>query len=264
MFYYLERWLAVYFAVNFNTYSLDYLATPQNLIAVVDGFQAIVISSNFDANIIARNQKPINTNILTPLRQSAKQYWNRLTDLSNSTIPFPYNLETGNPSTSSNFPYSILLEQRDAEHSFVDSNDHIYANRLTRYADILVPIDPTSYTVFKFKSPVRQTLQVETLPRPTQYRYPAYNKANYDLSAQKLFDNSYCFIQNTQNDRMDVTDSFAYDSLVTIPGFTYANSTMNFGIDYNTSAALWGSTIETVQVGETRGFYDLYTPLPTT
>lgn len=263
MFYYLERWLAVYFAVNFNTYSLDYLATPQNLIGIVDGFQAIGISSNFDANIIARNQKPINTNILAPLRQSAKQYWNRLTDLSNSTIPFPYNLETGNPSTSSNFPYSILLEQRDAEHSFVDSNEHIYANRLTRYADILVPIDPTSYTVFKFKSPVRQTLQVETLPRPTQYRYPAYNKANYDLSAQKLFDNSYCFIQNTQNDRMDVTDSFAYDSLLTIPGFTYANSTMNFGIDYNTSAALWGSTIETVQVGETRGFYELYTPLPT-
>jgi len=263
MFYFIEKWLAVYFGVNFNSYTLDYVANPTNLIPIVDAYQAIGISSNFDANVISRNTLPTSNDILTPLKQSAKQYWNRLTDLSNSTIPFPYNLETGNPSTSSNFPYSVLLEQRDAEHKFVDSNGYLYTNRLTRYADFLAPIDPTSYTVFRFKSPVRQTLQVETLPRPTGYRYPAYNTANYDLSAQKLFDNSYCFIQNAQNDRMDVSPNFAVKSLVTIPGFSYTYSTMNFGISYESSLAIWNSTNQTIQVGDTRGYFQMHTPLPT-
>jgi len=263
MFYFIEKWLAVYFGVNFNNYTLDYIATPTNPIPITDAYQAIGISSNFDANVIARNVLPTNTNILDPLRQSAKPYWNRLTDLPNSTISYPYNLETGNPSTSSNYPYSVLLEQRDGMHKFVDSNDYLYTNRLTRYADILVPLDPTSYTVFKFKSPVRQTLQVETLPRPTKFRYPAYNRANYDLSAQRLFDNSYCFIQNAQNSAMDVSPTFAARSLVTIPGFSYTYSTMNFGISYESSIAAWGSTSQTIQVGDTRGYFQMQTPLPT-
>lgn len=264
MFYFIEKWLAVYYGINFNSYTLNYLATPTNLIPIVDAYQALGISSNFDANVIARNQLPVNTSILTPLRQSATPYWNRLTDLSNSTIPYPYNLETGNPATSSNFPYSVLLQQRDGEHSFVDSNGYLYANRLTRYADILVPIEPACYTVFKFKSPVRQTLQVETLPRPTQFRYPAYNAVTYDLSAQKLFDNSYCFIENTNNDRMDVSPNFATKYLQTIPGFTHTYSTMNFGISYESSLAEWGSTIQTFQPGFTQSYFQMYTPLPTT
>ena len=263
MFYFIEKWLAVYFGVNFNTYTLDYIASPMNPIPITDAYQAIGISSNFDANVISRNILPINNNILNPLRQSAKQYWNRLKDLSNSTIPYPYNLETGNPATSSNYPYSVLLEQRDGLHKFVDSNDYLYTNRLTRYADVLVPLDPTSYTVFKFKSPVRQTLQVETLPRPTKFRYPAYNRANYDLSAQRLFDNSYCFIQNAQNSAMDVSPTFAARSLVTIPGFSYTFSTMNFGVSYESSLAAWGSTTQTIQVGDTRGYFQMRTPLPT-
>jgi hypothetical protein len=263
MFYFLQRWLAVYFGVNFNTFTLNYIASPDNPIPIRDGYQAIGISSNFDANVIARNIPPTDTNILEPLRQSAKPYWNRLYDLSNSTIPYPYNLETGNPNTSSNYPYSILLEQSDVQHKFVDSNDYLYANKLTHYADILVPLDPTSYTVFKFKSPVRQTLQVETLPRPTKFRYPAYNKIAYDLSSQKLFDNSYCFIENAQNSAMDVTSSFATRDLKTIPGFSYINSTVNFGISYESSLALWGSSNESIQVGDTRSFFQMQTPLPT-
>ena len=264
LFYFIEKWLAVYYGINFNSYTLDYLANPTNLVPIRPAYQAVGVSSNFDMNVISRNIEPIGTDILAPLKQSAKQYWNRMTDLSNSTIPFPYNLETGDPSTSSNFPYSVLLEQRDGEHSFVGSNGYLYANRLTHYSDILVPIDPASYTVFKFKSPVRQTLQVETLPRPTKFRYPAYNVANYDLSSQKLFDNSYAFLQDTRNDRMDVSPNFATRSLITIPGFSNINSTVNFGVSYDSSIAAWGSSMQTIQVGSTRGFFQIRTPLPTT
>lgn len=262
LFYFIQKWLAVYYAINFNSYTLDYVADPVNLLPLRNGFQAAGISSNFDLNVIARNVPPTSNDLISPLRQSAKAYWNRLTDLSNSTIPYPYNLETGNPNTSSNYPYSVFLGQRDGDNKMVDSNGYLYTNRLTRFSDFLTPIDATSYTVLQFKSPVRQTLQVETLPRPTKFRYPAYNVANYDLSAQKLFDNSYAFVQNTQNDRMDVSPTFARDSIVTIPGFSNIYSTVNFGINYQSSVSKWGSNYETIQVGDTRGFYQLRTPLP--
>jgi len=262
MFYTIEKWLAVYFGINFNTYSLDYVANPTNLLPLRDGYQAVGISSNFDSNVIARNLPVVSNNILAPLQESAKPYWNRMTSLPQPTIPFPYNLETGLASTSSNYPYSVLLEQQDRGHKFIDSNGYMYANQLTRYSDIVVPIDAAKYTVFKFKSPVRQTLQVETLPRPTQFRYPAYNTINYDLSAQNMFDNSYAFVENAQNYKMDVTSNFVKTSLVAIPGFSTFHTVSSFGNSYTSSLAAWGSTIQRVQVGDTRGFFQLHTPLP--
>ena len=263
LFYYIQRWLAVYFGLDFNTFTLDYVAQPANLLPLRDGYQAVGVSSNYDANVIARNVKPISTDLLAPLKVSAPTYWNRLTNLPESTMAFPYNLETSNASTSSNYPFSILLEQQDREHKFVDSNGYLYANRLTRYADIVVPLEATKYTIFKFKSPVRQTLAVETLPRPTQFRYPAYNAANYDLSAQTLFDNSYSFVQNAQNAKMDVSPTFATKNLMTIPGFSNLYSTQNFGISYESSLALWSSNLKIIQVGDTRAFFQMRAPMPT-
>lgn len=263
MFYTIEKWLAVYFGVNFNTYSLSYTANPTNLLPLRDGYQAVGVSSNFDMNVISRNLAVVYENALTPLQQSAKQYWNRLSNLPEPTIPYPYNLETGNQATSSNYPYRVLVEEQDREHKFVDSNGYMYANQLTRYSDILIPIDPAKYIVFKFKSPTRQTLQVETLPRPTQYRYPAYNVVNYDLSAQKLFDNSYSFIEYAQNYKMDVTSNFVKNSLVAIPGFSTFHTMSSFGNSYESSLSEWGTKIQKIQVGDTRGFFQLHTPLPT-
>lgn len=262
MFYTIEKWLAVYFGINFNTYSLGYVATPTNLLPLRDGYQAVGISSNFDSNLLSRDLTVTSNSILLPLQQSAQPYWNRLMTLPESTTPYPYNLETGDSNTSSNYPYSVLLEQQDREHKFVDSNGYLYANQLTRYADILVPIDPAKYTVFKFRSSVRQTLQIETLPRPTQYRYPAYNAINYDLSSQALFDNSYSFVENAQNYKMDVSPTFVKESLVAIPGFSTFHTTDNFGNSYESSIALWSNTFSKIQAGDTRSFFQLHTPLP--
>lgn len=262
MFYFIQRYLATVFGINFNSYDLNYIATPTFLLPIRDGSEAVGISSNYDAAVIARNLPPRSNDILTPLRQSAKQYWNRLQGLSGSSFAFPLNLETGNPTTSSNYPYSVLLEQQDRSHSFVDSNGYLYANQLTRYADIVTPIQPTQYTVFRFKSPVRQTLQVETLPRPTKFRYPAYNAIAYDVSSQVLFDNSYSFIQNSRNADMDVSPDFVTVSLQKIPGFSTASTTANFGVNYASSIALWGSNGILTQAGDTRAFFEFYTPYP--
>ena len=261
MFYTIQRWLAVYFGINFNTYSLDYVATPTYPLPLRDGYQAVGISSNFDSNVIYRNLPVRQTNLLAPLEQSAPQYWNRMTQLPEPTIPYPYNLETGNPATTSNYPYSVLLGQQDEFHKFVDVSGQLYANQMTRYADLVVPIDAAKYTVLRFKSPVRQTLQVETLPRPTEYRYPAYNTIAYDLSAQKIFDNSYCFVENTQNTKMDITAAFAQNSIVVVPGFSTTQQT-SFGNSYDESLTQWGSNVQKIQVGDTRRFYEITTPFP--
>ncbi len=262
LFYYIQQWLAVYFAVNFNTYDLNYIASPDQPIAIRNGFQATGISSNYDLAVLERNRPPVSTSILAPLQTSAKPYWNRLTSLPEPTFAFPLNLETGNPSTSSNYPYVTSLGQQDRFHKFVGDDGTLYTNPLTRATDIVVPVEPTKYTVFRFRSPVRQTLQVQTLPRPTAFRYPAYNTVAYDLSAQTLFDNSYAFIENAQNQKMDPAANFANRFLESTPGFTAAMSTSNFGVSYASSLAYWGSSNDYVQVGDTRRFYQLRTPLP--
>jgi len=260
MFYTIQRWLAVYFGINFNTYSLDYVATPTNPLPLRDGYQAVGISSNFDSNVIYRNLPVRQTNLLDPLHQSAPEYWNRMTNLPQPTIPYPYNLETGNPATTSNYPYSVLLGEQDEFHKFVDVSGNLYANQMTRYADLVLPLDAAKYTVLRFKSPVRQTLQVETLPRPTQYRYPAYNAITYDLSAQRVFDNSYSFIETAQNSKMDITAGFALNSMIVVPGFSTTQQT--FGASYESSLAQWGTSVPKIQVGDTRRFFELTTPFP--
>jgi len=269
MFYYIQKYLAIYFGIGFNSFALEYIANPANLLPIRDAYQATGISSNFDVNVLTGNVTPITNNIISSLRVDPPRFWNRLTNLPQTTYPFPLNLETGNPTTSSNYPYSILLDKQDRLHSMIDSTtNYIYANQLTRYADVIVPIQPTQYTVFKFRSPVRQTLEVQTLPRPTQYRYPAYNvfaeaQGIYDASHVAIFDNSYCFIENAQNAAMDVTADFATSNLQSIPGFSNANTTTNFGSSYQDSISLWNGNETSIYVGNTRVFYTFYAPYPT-
>ena len=263
MFYYIERWLAVWFGINFNTYTLNYVANPTNLLPIQNAYQGIGISSNFDLQVLSSEVPPIDTSILTPLQQSAKSYWNRLTGLPESTLAYPYNLDTGVPATSSNYVYNTVLNKQLLNQPLVDADDLIYNNKLTKSADIVVPLEATKYTVFRFKSPVRQTLQVETLPRPTQFRYPAYNAIAYDASQQAIFDNSYAFVQNAQNANMDVAANFSTTSMSFIPGYSSIASTANFGLSYASSLALWGSTASIVTVGATRTFFQFQTPYPT-
>lgn len=263
MFYYIERYLATIFGINFNTYTLNYIATPSNLVPIQNAIQARGVSSNFDLAVLSQTTPPIDSNILLSLRQDAPRYWNRLSNLPESTIAFPYNLETGNPATSSNYTYNLYLDQQVREFPFIDSNGYMYTNKITKSADIVVPLEATKYTVFRFKSAVRQTLEVETLPRPTKYRYPAYNAIAYDLSHQVLFDNSYSFVQNQQNLKLDITSSFSTTNILAIPGFSSVGvAASNFGNSYLSSLNLWGSSDVFVTVGSTSNYFQFQTPFP--
>lgn len=257
MFYYIQQYLATYFGIPFNTYDISYIANPEYTVPIRDATQAVGISSNYDLAALLRNQQPITQDILAPLQSNAPQYWNRIKNLPGSTVSFPYNLETGNPATSSNYPYSIALDKQDRDHKFIDATSTMYTNKLLRYTDVLLPLDATEYTVFQFNSPVRQTLQVATLPRPTKYRYPAYNTVAYSASTQQLFDNSYAFVTNAYNSNMDVQGI----TLGAIPGFsTLANS--NFAVNYSTATSFWSTSSVTNFIGNTRSFYTFQAPYP--
>ena len=255
MFYYLQRYLATYFGIPFNTYDISYLASPNFVVPIRDATGAANISSNYDAAVLARSTKPITTNILAQFQLDPPHYWPGYSNVPNRTLPI--NLETNDPVTSSNYPYDTVNGEQDRSRKFIDLSGHLYTNALTRYSDIVVPLNAAEYTVFEFKSPVRQTLQIEAIPRPTEYRYLGYNALNASVSNQQIFDNSYSFV-NTQPAALDwILENTVIE---TIPGY----STAPFGLSYLDGLALWGTTSITSYIGRTVHLFGFQTPKPDT
>lgn len=268
-----QQYIAIYFGISFNSFSFDYLLNPFLTLPIRDAYNAIGVNTNFNAT----NQSLTTSDILKNFRIGAPQYWNRMKNLSDNTIAYmnPV-LPTETPDKGINLnTWNLDLDDQDYTNQLVKTNvldpdnpnvttiGNFYTNRRTQYADLVIPIEAAKYTVFRFKSPVRQTLKVETIPRPTKYRYPLYNQQAYDISHQLIFDNSYCFIQNSGNVKMDVSSNeFNANYILPIPGFSTPSVTAPFGVSYASSLAYWGFKTYTLSVLETRQFYEFYTPYP--
>lgn len=272
-----QKYLALYFGVSYNTFSMDYLANPFLTLPLRDALNAVGVSYNLNDTLNNTNAvQEITQDILQKFRVPPKYYWNRMTDLSgtiaymNPVLPGESGAGTINLNT-----WNLALDDQDylnqiVQPNVLDSNNpnttpigNLYTNRRSQYADIILPIEAAKYTVLRFKSPVRQTLKVETLPRPTKYRYPLYNAQAYDLSHQMVFDNSYCFVENAANFKMDVsTTDFTSNDIMQIPGFSSPSVTDSFGLSYTSSLALWGARTDTLSILESRNFYEFYTPYP--
>lgn len=278
MFSFYQTYLAEYFGIAYNSFSLEYLANSLLTLPIRDAYNATGISYNLNdtLNNTATAQEAT-TDVLNFYKRDPLKYWNRMRQLSttvaymNPVLPGESGAKAINLNT-----WNLDLDDQDYLNPIVTSNvldpanpntttiGNLYVNRRTGCADIVIPIEAAKYTVLRFKSPVRQTLKVETLPRPTKYRYPLYNIQAYDLSHQQIFDNSYCFIENSANVRMDVSSNdFGIADILPIPGFSTPTTTNSFGISYASSLALWGGTTITLSVLEPRNFYEFYTPYPT-
>lgn len=273
-----EEFIARYFGIAYNSFSMEYLTNPFLTLPIRDALNAIGVSYNLNDTLNnTSGVKEVTEDILKKFRVAPPYYWNRMTGLSTTiaymTPSIPSDTDVNTISLNS---WNVELDDQDYVNQFVETNvidsnnpnttpiGYLYTNKRTAHADLIVPIDAAKYTVLRFKSPVRQTLKIETLPRPTKYRYPLYNQQTYDISYQQVFDNSYCFIENSANAKMDVSSNeFNPTNIFRIPGFTNPNTTDAFGVSYNTSLAYWGSTTNTLSIIETRKFYDFYTPYPT-
>ena len=200
MYSYLQKNFLSYFAVDYNQYSIDYYTHLDWLFFLQNGTNVIGLASN----LLSYEEKKIVTNtsnIISKLQQNPTHYWPRyqningittvnntvsMTNLSNSQfgdLNHPYIMETGEFYMSN---FSIKVQA-------IDTNGFLYSD-ITNSLNCIVPIEASKYTVFKFHSPVRQSIQVETLPRPLQYRIPDYNRVNYSNYVANAFDASYCFI----------------------------------------------------------------------
>jgi hypothetical protein len=272
-----QQYLALYFGVSFNSFSIDYLANPSLTLPLRDAFNAVGISYNLNDTLNnTTTVQEVTKDILQLFRVPPPYYWNRMKGLSTTVAHMNPLLPSESPSLGLNLnTWNLNLDDQDylnpiVKPNVLDSNNpntttvgNIYINRRTQYADIVIPIEPAKYTVLRFKSPVRQTLKIETLPRPTKYRYPLYNTVAYDLSHQQVFDNSYCFVESSANVKMDVSSNeFNASNVVKIPGFKNSNSTASFGVSYVSSLAYWAGSTNTLSILEPRKFYEFYTPYP--
>ena len=249
MYNFLQYVFSTQFGITYNTFTLDYYGNMSNYVYLRSGCNAN-ISSNYDINVITNNITPISNNILTYYQTPPKYYWHSLS--SNPSVNFS---NATNINYYSGNPYNLQSDIPEEYHTLIN-NDTFYSSKLLNHVDAVVNINNTSYTIFKFKSSYRQTLQVEVLPRPTKYRYPEYN-VNYDLSHSILFDNSYNFILNSSN------NIFIDPSIIVspLPGFTSINDS-NFGITFSNSYALWLGSNASINPNQLYDYYSFVTPLP--
>jgi len=248
MYTFLQQQFALGFAVDFNSFTLDYFANSNNYIYLRNGSNALV-SSNYDINVISQNRTPLSNNITTYYNNPPRYDWPNLARNPSSNFSNTTNINYINTS-----PYNLQTDSIESR-PLIDANNNIYFSKLLNHVDTIVNINNTSYSVFKFKSSYRQTLQVETLPRPTKYRYPEYNAVNYSAQVQNYFNNLYTYEFNQSNSAL-INTSYMY-----LPGFSNL-STSNFGLSLVSSIALWSNTYASISAAQPYDTYAFIAPLP--
>lgn len=251
MYNYLQTSFASGFAIEYNTFSLDYYGIMNNYVYLRNGSNA-VISSNYDINIITNNKAPISNNIISNYQQSNIANWSNLYNNPSSNFSSATNLYYFN-----NNPFNLQSDSIETYHTIIDSNDTIYSSKLLNHVDTIANINNTSYSILKFKSNFRQSLQVETLPRPTKYRYQEYNSNNYSSQIQDYFNNKYSYEYNQSNSILSNTNII----INRLPTFK-TNSTTDFGISYSNSLTLWNSSNTSISGTIAENYYTFIPPLP--
>lgn len=273
MYDYLQRYFAKFFAIDYGTYSLIYYARLVNTVFIRYGINAQGILTQNDPT---KPYASINTDILQDFRQNPPNLWPRMINLPTAegaqrnmgatTEQFP---------VSSNYPYNLSQTNIDLNHRFIDLNGQIYTDPRRKAGDVLVNIDASKYTIFQFRSKYRQTLQVETLPRQTLWRYPAWNKnpatqylpANLNSKVpypvKDLFDVSYCFVSPESLNYQNKITPFDISFNAVYGWSNILNTTTNYGISYADSLALWANNSEQINITNSNGrYYKIQTPEP--
>lgn len=239
MYNFLQSNMANYFAVNFNTYAPSFFADVSNSLFIQNGLNATGVDTGYSISVLSKGNQLITSS--TSNLQDSKVYWPNMKNLTGGTINYPYNL-----SDASSIPYSVTTRSF-LPNSFVDASGLIYTDLVQKAGDIIIPVEPAKYTVFRFRSAVRQNLQVETMPLPYYYRYVEYNKTQGGNQAA-FFDVSYQFLYNSRNNKMDNTSSI--NLLTASYGDTYASS-------------FTAATTYNLDIQNSVYYFRFVTPLPT-
>ena len=211
MFQFLQSQLINLVGIPFGTYSPQYFNTISNTIYFQNGLHAYGVRTGYTKEYLTSGEKPLNSAMTTS--SNSPGYWPNINSATGfKGIDFTTNV---NPSETL-YPYNSYSKNFQFDLNSIDPKTYfINTNETTRSVDIMVKILPARYTILRFRSPVRQSLQIETLPLPYYYRYADYNikglyagvlDPNNSNVPQKYFDLSYNFIYNTVNKSMDITN----------------------------------------------------------
>ena len=236
MYNYIQSQMTTYFAIGFATYASQYFIDTHNEIFIQNGLDATGIRTGYTAQYLTSGSVPITSSIRS--YSNSPGYWPKFNPtLTNGGLNGGGIDPSGINVTTSMIPYNINSSNFTFGAQVIDnSNYYIQTDKSSRSVNCLINVRPAKYTVFKFRSPARQTLQVETLPLPYYYRFSDYNKAglykgvldpNNSNVPQKYFDLSYAFLYNTsgpyQNSLMD-NSNYSSLSLTPIFGNTFMSS----------------------------------------
>ena len=210
MYNYIQTQMTKYFAVDYATYGADYFLNTANIINAQNGLIAADVRSGYTTEYLTSGQIPITSTVTT--YSNSPGYWPNFVPGVGQTQG-GVSSEGFNPSTSM-IPYNVGSSNFQFGLQVIDSKNYFFqTNRSTRSVDSLITIQPAKYTVFKFRSQTRQTLEVETLPLPYYYRFADYNQQGFykgvlDQNGSNMpltyFSTPYQFLySNTTNSLMD-------------------------------------------------------------
>jgi hypothetical protein len=202
-----------YFGVPWSQYSLDYYAGYGNAFYIQNGADVVGLPSN-DLQAIASNIQTVSTNLLSLGVVNPNYYWPNLSSVGTSVDSTYFLFNLSNATSTFNSVYKMVEASFDDNNTIINpTTSEFYSDYLAGSADVVCPIRAGKYTVFQFNSPVRQTLQIETLPRPLEYRLPAYNLSNYNPKINTYFDMTYNFSSNLDYSPTNPKYYCAYDNL---------------------------------------------------
>jgi len=228
MYNFIQNQLTTYFAVGYATYAQEYFLNTNNIIFIQNGLTASGVRTGYTTEYLTSGTVPITSTVVQ--YSNSPGYWPRFLS-TNSINTSGYRYSGGissdglNPSTAM-IPYSVGLSNFQFGLQTIDSSNYfIQTSRSSRSVDCLINIEPAKYTVFKFRSQTRQTLEVETLPMPYYYRFSGYNAAGSYLGVldpdnsnvpQKYFSTPYNFLYISTNFLMD-SSNYIYNDLSVVP-----------------------------------------------
>jgi hypothetical protein len=174
MYNYIQNQLVKYFAIDYATYASQFFVNTNNILFIQNGFNASNVRSGYTLGYLTSGTQPLISSVTS--YSNSPGYWPKFNVLTSGTIAGGIDPSGVNVSTNI-LPYSVTSSNfQFGDQSIDGSNYFVQTNQSTRSIDTIITIKPARYTVLKFRSPCRQTLQVETMPLPYYYRYADYNK----------------------------------------------------------------------------------------
>jgi hypothetical protein len=211
MYNFMQSNFATNFAVDFGTYTPVFYTNVSNAPYLQNGIGAVGVATGYSLAVLSSGNEPINSS--TQNLRSFPVYWPQITstpssDVSGNVMFIGSGLQNRAQDISADFMnvvYNTLGGNMQTNQKLIDNSGNIFINPTFGAGDCVTPILNSQYTVFRFRSYVRQTLQVETLPLPYYYRFPTVNLRQFNPPIPSYFDASYSYVNSPYLTRTDIS-----------------------------------------------------------